>query len=280
LNPGRPTLCSGAPLFGESSSNPVVLFVATRWELAALRRAMPVERRIKIDGVSCFTGRRAGRVYWLVATGIGPGAANTVASTVLNRQKAALAVSTGLAGALAPEAAVGDVVLATSVMSGTFDGGWQGSGALACDDTLLRGPRVASTSIGVAVKSGAIVSLSTVLCHAADKQHLGRVTGAIAVDMESVAIGIVAKRHAVPFTVVRAISDVAGENLPLDFNMFLKPWGWVRGMGAVITAPSSVVGLNRLRRQSRLAMDRLAVLCAAWAANEFGLSQDLQPGKA
>lgn len=232
---------------------------------------MPVERRIKLDGVSCFTGRRAGRVYWLVATGIGPEAANKVASTVLDRQETALAVSTGFAGALAPEAGVGDVVVATSVMSGTFDGGWQGSARLDCDDNLLRGPQVASASIGVAVKRGVMVSLPTVLGRAADKQHLGRVTGAIAVDMESAAIGLVAKRHDVPFVVVRAISDVAGENLPLDFNVFLKPWGWLRAIGDVIRAPSSVVGLNRLRRQSRLAADRLAVLYDAWAADEFGL---------
>jgi adenosylhomocysteine nucleosidase len=280
LTPGRPTSSRDVPLTGESSSNPVVLFVATRWELAALRRSMPVERRINIGGVRCFTGRRAGRVYWLVATGIGPGAADKVASTVLNRQKAALVVSTGFAGSLATEAAVGDVVVATSVMSGTFDGGWQGGASLNCADTLLRNLLVASAAMGVAVKRGAMVSLSGVLCRAADKQQLGRVTGAIAVDMESAAIAIVAKRHDVPFVVVRAISDAADENLPLDFNVFLKPCGWLRGIGAVIRAPASVVGLNRLRRHSRFAADRLAVLYAAWAADEFGLSRVLQPGKA
>jgi adenosylhomocysteine nucleosidase len=215
-----------------------------------------------------------------VATGIGPGAAESAASTILNRQKAALTISTGFAGALVPDVAVGDVVVATSIMSGTFDGEWLGSAPLVCDDTLLRSLKVASAGIGVAVKNGALVSLSTVLCRAADKQHLGRVTGAIAVDMESAAIGVVARRHGVPFVVVRSISDEAGENLPLDFNVFLKPWGWMRGIGALIMAPSSVVGLNRFRRQSRLAADRFTVLCAAWAANEFGLSRVLQPGKA
>ena len=241
---------------------------------------MPVERRITIDGVSCLTGRRAGRVYWLVATGIGPGAAERAASRILNRQKAALAISTGFAGALEPNVAVGDVVVATSVMSGTFDGERQGGAPLVCDDILLRSLQVASAGIGVAVRTGALVSLSTVLCRAADKQHLGRVTGAIAVDMESAALGVVARRYGVPFVAVRAISDMAGENLPLDFNVFLTPWGWMRGIGALILAPSSVVGLIRLRRQSRLAADRLTVLCAAWAAREFGLSGVLQPGKA
>ena len=46
---------------GGFSASPVALFVATRWELAAVRRALPVKRRIEIDGVSCFIGRQAGR---------------------------------------------------------------------------------------------------------------------------------------------------------------------------------------------------------------------------
>jgi adenosylhomocysteine nucleosidase len=241
--------------------------------LAAVRRAMPVERRIEIDGVSCFTGRQAGRVYWLVPTGIGPGAADLTATAVLNRHRAALAVSAGFSGALLPAAAVGDVIVATSVVSGRFDGTWvQTGGPMACDDIVRDAAQTAAVEIGSSVRSGPVVSLSTVVCRAVDKQRLSRQTGAIAVDMESAAIAEVARTHGVPFAVVRTVSDVADEDLPLDFNVFLKPWGWARGIGAVILTPSSLAGLNRLRRQSRLAAERLTALSARWAANGFGLS--------
>jgi adenosylhomocysteine nucleosidase len=109
-----------------------------------------------------------------------------------------------------------------------------------------------------------------------EKQDLSRLTGAVALDMESAAIGNVAQSYGIPFGVVRTVSDVAGEDLPVDFNAFLKPLGWARGIGAMIMHPSSLRGLNRLRRQSRRAAERLTAICAACAGNGFGLSVDLQ----
>jgi len=246
-----------------------------------MRRAMAVERRLEIDGVSCFTGRHAGRPYWLVLTGIGPEAADSVAGAVLSRQRAALAISAGFAGALLPGASVGDVIVATSVVSGRFDAGWsQAAPSIACEDAVLRAVQTAASDMGVDVWSGPVLSSTTVICRAVEKQDLNRLTGAVAVDMESAAIGQVAQSQGVPFAVVRTVSDVAGEELPLDFNAFLKPWGWMRGIGAMIMTPSSIAGLHRLRRQSRLAAERLTVLCAACAANGFGLPPVSHVGRA
>lgn len=245
-----------------------------------MRHAMPVERRIEIDGVPCFTGRHAGRAHWLVLTGIGPEAADAAANAVLNRQTVALAVSAGFAGALLPAAAVGDVIVATSVVSGTFDGSWAQAGVpMACDATVLRAVQAAAAHIGLTVRSGPVVSLATILCRAVEKETVSRLTGAVALDMESAAIGKVAKVQGVPFAVVRTVSDVAGEDLPLDFNAFLKPWGWMRGIGAMMMTPSSLIGLNRLRRHSRLAAERLTAVCAACAESGFGLSSVSQAGR-
>jgi adenosylhomocysteine nucleosidase len=281
LSQRRSTTFIDAPPIDDSSSSAVVLFAATRWELAAIRRAMPVERRIDVDGVSCFIGRRAGRTYWLVPTGIGPEAADVAASAVLTRHRAALAISAGFAGALMPATEVGDVIVATSVVSGTFDGAWSQAGApIVCEETVLRVVRSAGAAIGVAVHGGPVVSLSNVLCRAVEKRSLSRLTGALALDMESAAIGNVAHSQGVPFAVVRTVSDVASEDLPLDFNAFLKPWGWVRGIGAMIMTPSSLIGLNRLRRQSRVAAERLTAICAACAVHDFGLSPVSQAGRA
>lgn len=248
------------------------MFAATRWELGAIRRVMPVEQRLEIDGLSCFAARYAGRTYWLVLTGIGPEAADAAATAILHRQRVALAISAGFAGALMPVAAVGDVIVATSVMSGTFKGTWTEVGTpIPCDETVVRAVQAAA-GIPLTVRSGSVVSLSTVLCGSAEKEHLGRLSGAIALDMESAAIGSVARAQGVPFAVLRTVSDVAREDLPLDFNAFLAPWGWLRGVGAMLIRPSSLIGLNRLRRQSRLAAERLTAVCAACAAHGFGLS--------
>lgn len=238
-----------------------------------MRRAMPVDRRIEIDGVSCFTSRYAGRAYWLVLTGIGPQAAAAAAGTILNEHRAALVISAGFAGALVPTAAIGDVIVATSIVSWKFEAAWNQAGpSMACEESVQRAVQASASQIGVAVHSGPMISLPLVVCRAVEKQTLSRVTGAIALDMESAAIGEVAQSLGVPFAVLRTISDMAGEDLPLDFNVFLKPWGWMRGIADMIMTPSSFKGLIRLRRQSRLAAERLTATCAACAVNGFGLS--------
>lgn len=276
----RPASSVGdAQSHGEFPVSPVALFVATQWELAALRRALPVNRQVEIDGVSCFIGQQAEGPYWLVHTGIGPESAKAAANAVLNRQPMALAISTGFAGALVP-AAIGDVIVGISVSSGWFNGAWnQMAQPISCDAAAISTMRAVVARLGLTVRVGSVVSLSSVVCRASEKRAIGRLTGAVALDMESAALGMVAKEHGVPFMVFRTVSDLAGEDLPVDFNLFLKPSGWVRGFVALMSHPSSLIGLNRLRRQSRLAADRLTAVCSAYAGAGFGLSSVTDAGR-
>lgn len=276
----RPASSVGdAQSHGEFPVSPVALFVATQWELAALRRALPVNRQVEIDGVSCFIGQQAEGPYWLVHTGIGPESAKAAANAVLNRQPMALAISTGFAGALVP-AAIGDVIVGISVSSGWFNGAWnQMAQPISCDAAAISTMRAVVARLGLTVRVGSVVSLSSVVCRASEKRAIGRLTGAVALDMESAALGMVAKEQGVPFMVFRTVSDLAGEDLPVDFNLFLKPSGWVRGFVALMSHPSSLIGLNRLRRQSRLAADRLTAVCSAYAGAGFGLSSVTDAGR-
>ena len=251
---------------------PVVLFAATRWELAALRRALPVDRREDVDGVRCFIGERGGQPYWLIRTGVGPKAAMAAAKVVLSCRPVALAISAGFAGALIP-AAIGDLIIGTSVRSASYDHSWKaGADSVPCDSAVQLCVQSVAAELRLSARIGPVVSVSAVVCRAEDKQALGRITGAAALDMESAALALQAQQRAVPFMVVRTVSDLVGEDLPLDFNLFLRPSGWVRGMKELIKRPSSLVGLNRLRQQSGLAADRLTTLCSALAGRGFGLS--------
>ena len=211
-----------------------------------------------------MTGRKAGRSYWLVRTGIGPVAAEAAVKAVFARQPMALAISAGFAGALMP-AAIGDVIVGSSVSADPGEGDWS-----ACDRVAGATVRATAEAIGLEVRVGPVISLSTVVCHAAEKQDIGRRTGAIAVDMESAALGSVARAYQIPFLIVRTVSDMVDEDLPLDFNVFLRPSGWVRGMVAFMRQPArSLMGLNRLRRQIGLASERLTALCSACVKTGF-----------
>jgi adenosylhomocysteine nucleosidase len=91
--------------------------------------------------------------------------------------------------------------------------------------------------------------------------------------MESAALGAAASRRGVPFVIVRTVSDLVNEDLPLDFNHFLKPTGWVYGMQALFARPSALVGLNRLRKQSFIAAERLTKVFAHYAVEEIGVGE-------
>ncbi len=228
----------------------------------------------------CLVGQQGRRPYWLIQTGIGPEAATAAAGKVLSHQPMALIISAGFAGALTTAAAIGDLVIGTSVCAGVYDRTWKPSTDVAsCDRAVRASAEAIAAQLGIAARIGPIVSVSRVVCRAEAKQAIGRLTGAVALDMESAALADVAHAQAVPFAVLRTVSDLADEELPLDFNLFLEPRGWLKGIWSVAAHPSSVLGLNRLRRQSRVAADRLAASYAAFAEKGFGLPQSHESGR-
>ena len=187
----------------------------------------------------------------------------------------ALIVSAGFAGALTP-AAIGDLVIGTSVVAGSYDRTWrQNTEAVPCDHAGLSCVQSVAAQVGITAHLGPVVSVAQVVYRAEDKQAIGRMTGATALDMESAALALVAQERAVPFMVVRTVSDLVGEDLAVDFNLFLKPAGWLRGIWELLTCPSKLLGMNRLRQQTGLAADQLTAVCSAFAGRGFGLSQTL-----
>jgi len=104
---------------------------------------------------------------------------------------------------------------------------------------------------------GRFVSIDRIVGRASDKEALARRTGAIGLDMESAALAREAGAAQVLFVIVRTVSDLLEEDLPLDFNLFLRPTGWLKGIVAVLANPLSLMGLARLRRQSAVAAQTL-----------------------
>jgi len=170
-----------------------------------------------------------------------------------------LVMSTGFACALVP-AQVGDLIVGTSVFSVHSEDAWTvGAGPVVCDEAVRAGVLIVAQDAGLVARVGTVVSSGTVVWQAEEKRRLRRVTEATGLDMESAALAAAAQERGLPMVIVRTVSDLADEDLPLDFNLFLRPTGWAKGMQAVIGSPSSVAGLNRLRKQSRVAADRLTV---------------------
>ena len=237
--------------------NPIAIFAATRWELQAVRRGLAMDRVATIDGVRCHIGQQGSRTFWLIQTGVGPTATRSVAGRVLKAQPMSLVISTGFACALVP-AQVGDLIVGTAVSSVHSEGTWtMGSDCVLCDGAVRAGILIVAQGAGLVARVGTVVSSGTVVWQAQEKHRLRRLTDATGLDMESAAVAAEAAERGLPMAIVRTVSDLVDEDLPLDFNLFLRPTGWINGMQALIRRPSSFAGLNRLRKQSRVAGGRL-----------------------
>jgi adenosylhomocysteine nucleosidase len=175
----------------------------------------------------------------------------------LKAQAMSLVMSTGFACALVP-AQVGDLIVGTGVSSVQGEGTWTiGNDPVFCDETVCEGLLAVAKDAGLVARVGTVVSSDTVVWQALEKRRLQRLTDAVGLDMESAALAAVAQEQDLPMAIVRTVSDLVDEDLPLDFNLFLRPTGWLNGMQALMSRPSSLGGLNRLRKQSRVAADRL-----------------------
>jgi adenosylhomocysteine nucleosidase len=187
----------------------------------------------------------------------------------MNVQAMESVISAGFACALS-SAHVGDLMVGTQSLSACSKETWEIQGDVVfCDERLKEQMCVLARDMGVPLQTGPFVSVPIVVGQAEEKRRLSRVTDAIALDMESQALGVMATRRGVPFAIVRTVSDLLDEDLPLDFNQFLRPLGWPKGLRQILTNPGSLAGLNRLRKQSGLAAERLTDLFARYAADRL-----------
>jgi adenosylhomocysteine nucleosidase len=173
--------------------------------------------------------RKQARGRWeLIAHGPGRLAAQAVGE----KRNVDGIVSTGFCGALDPTLRIGDIVVSTG---------------------LVKSPRP--------FVRGEILSVDRVAISAVEKQALRERTGAVAVEMEAEAVEAKAREWGVPFRCVKVVSDLAVEDLPLDFNLYRDAEGrFSRGRIALaaMARPFSVMpGLLRLDQNCRMAAERL-----------------------
>ncbi len=246
------------------------VFVATRWELEAVRQAFPASEVRVIGGMRCLVARQGLIEWWIILMGVGPERAAAAATRMLAAQRFTAIWSTGFACALGA-ADIGDVLIGTDVI---MENSAQPESRESCAPAMVDYMRQVTLAQGLPMQSGGFISVPRVLCLAEEKREIAGRIGGIGLDMESAALGAVASEHHIPFAIVRTVSDLVDESLPLDFNLFLRPSGWAKGVVSCLTHPTSLIGLNRLRVQSGIAGARLTALYRACAdrAQREGIS--------
>ncbi|MFO0705774.1 MAG: hypothetical protein U0412_02875 [Nitrospira sp.] len=247
-----PLSLPSVPLSGD-----LVFFLATVWEFSAVCAGFPGGRAETCHGLTVYRAPAGPHECWVVQSGVGGVRAASAARTVLAQRRFALAVSSGFACALVP-AVVGDILVGTDVTMVSQSGkALSDSLAVAGSDRDAVRVAIEAGESGVPVHRGGFLSVDQVVHRVADKMVLANRVGVVGLDMESAALAQAARDAAVPFLIVRTVSDLVTEELPLDFNLFLRPTGWLKGIGFVLTHPACLVGIARLGRQSRIAAKTL-----------------------
>jgi hopanoid-associated phosphorylase len=171
-------------------------------------------------------------------------------------------VSFGIAGALDPGLAVGDVLIAHTVSAGEDAFTCAGAASAAWE------PRLRGVS---GLRAASIAGVDAPLLRASDKAELRAKSGAHAVDMESHVAAAYARSRGLPFAALRVISDRAESELPAVAGNAMRPdgsvaigqvlMGLVRDPGQLVpllgTARDAAIAFRVLGRVRRLLGPRL-----------------------
>ena len=175
----------------------------------------------------------------IVAVGVGASQLDLRAKTLATPTAV---VSAGACGGLAPELAVGALVVPETVLGPD-------------------GRRWTTASLGGPRRHGTLLTTDHVLEDAAAKSRCWLQTGALAVDMESAAILDWAAAHALPGLVIRGVSDPAARGVPADLARVVQDDGRVRPMRAVsamLARPRALADAVALRAGTTAALRTVA----------------------
>jgi len=191
---------------------------------------------------------------FLSISGIGSEQAAKAATALIQHGVDAL-LSWGCAGALSADVQPGDLLLPQIIQP-------EASDALPTDHAWhahLSG-LFADTCKPV---TDTLVSSTNIITEPAQKQALYQSSGAVAVDMESAAIAILAQDAHIPFMAIRAIADDVETSIPAYINTGMDMYGNIhpaRILGLLLTHPASWLQLIRLGRQFSAAKATLSLV--------------------
>jgi adenosylhomocysteine nucleosidase len=216
----------------------VGILCALPQERELLVTALEEGERVLGTGLEAQVGRLDGQAAVVATCGVGKVNAAITATLLVERLGCRALVLSGVAGGLSADLHVGDLVIAERVIDVDYGRITDGGRTVYQPGTLplpgtdpdpgYRLPvRLARTVHGHAAACGFDVTLGTVLsgdaflASARVRDELAARWSAVAIEMEGSAVCGVAERFGIPWLVVRALSDRAGEESAIDFAAFL-----------------------------------------------------------
>jgi adenosylhomocysteine nucleosidase len=240
----------------------VGVIAASPEELRGLERRLEHRRRSRRAGLRFVEGRLGRARIFAVATGEGSASAREGARALLDSAPVELLLVLGFAGGLSPALELGSLLVASRVLDGAGP---------APEPDAVESARIARRC---GARAATFYTSPRLLGTAGEKQDAWRrlrQDGPAAVDLETAAVGALARSRGTPYVALRAISDTAEESLPVPLERFVDGRGRIRRAALLREAllrPRLLRGLLLLRRRAALCSERLGRAAADLLADD------------
>ena len=222
-----------------SDAAPIGIMCALPQEQELLVAAIGDPAPLPHPGIEARQGTLDGRAVVIAAAGVGKVRAATTATLMVERLSCRALVLSGVAGGLSAHANIGDIVIADRLIDIDY-GRLTPEGRIVYQPGVLPIPEerpdpgyLVPTALldrvrqrlgetGLEATLGTILTTDAYLASPRERDELAGEWDGLAVEMEGSALCGVAERFDLPWLVVRALSDRAGEDSLDDFATFVE----------------------------------------------------------
>jgi len=204
---------------------------AMQVEVEILLSLLENKKETELAGSVFYEGQLEGLDVAIVQCGVGKVNAAICAQILCDCFRVTHLVNTGIAGSLDAKLDIGDLLVSRDAMYHDFDCvhfGYEMGRVPGMDVTAFR---AGNTMIALAsqaaetinpghVTVGRVASGDLFVAEKAAKDRIIAVTGGLCTEMEGAAIAQTAYRNAIPFVILRAISDKADNSAEMDYPTF------------------------------------------------------------
>ena len=243
------------------ASSMLLMATALAEELETALNLCRTRKKMRCAGLPIWEGTHAEETFYLLKLGVGPVRSAAVLERILGGLQPTQILVAGYAGALDPELKLGELVIVerADLLSGQSEhwplselglsGGWP----LAAAGELCAQARAA----GLLVRRGTSLTSSCVIGDPEHKRALFQRFQAAIIDMETGALARVASAWAIPLSCVRAVSDVADDDL-FAFLSYHPGSGSFRRASKTLTAGGWLRRYSQWRQHSLTARQSLS----------------------
>lgn len=209
------------------------IICALNIEVMGLKKMMTEEKHREYARMIFTSGKIDGKEVVAVECGIGKVNAAICTQAMIDLYKPDVIINSGIAGSLTDKISIGDIVVAEDVVQHDMDGTAMGDplGEIWFNDEKrieINADKKVSKDLFTACEKmddtkvimGRIATGDVFVADVKKRLSIGEHFKASACEMEGGAIGQVCYRNAVPFGILRSISDDINQNEFMDFQIF------------------------------------------------------------